>query len=106
MSLKILGCECSGVEGTARDVLAGSGIANWMNVPLHKGKDHCKTVLDRFPTPFHSLVAYRALLDHIENNAAYAVILGYDDEFFFWEDVGSKAPIEVVRAQEIAKRFA
>lgn len=106
MALKILACNCGGAEPVARSVLQEAGVENWMTVDIHKGKEHCKTILNYFPEPFHKLLAFQGLLTHIEENSKYAVILGYDDEYLFWEDVASNSPIEVTRAKVIAQRFA
>lgn len=106
--LKVLACECSGVDSLARGLLQEAEVKNWMDVLLHKGKEHCQTILERLPEKYHVSLEYRALLDYITNNetGAFTIIVGYDETHFYWEDIHSNAPIERTRAIAIAKRFA
>lgn len=106
MSLMVLACECGAAEPLARQVLEPVVPTTWLSVPIHKGKEHCLTVLSHFPEPFQQLVAYQALLNHIEENSSFVVFVGYDHEYFYWEDVASNAPAEVASATAIIKRFA
>lgn len=106
MSLCILACACGGVDSLTRGVLRQAGVPNWMTYEVHKGKEHCRTVLSRFPTQLHPLLAFRALESHLENNGTFAVIIGYDDNSFFWGDVHTNAPKDVFDTINIVKAFA
>lgn len=106
MSVLLLTCECGSAEPLARQVAQAAGIVDWMSLPLHKGVQHCLTVLDRFPEPFHDLLAFRALHNFIEGGGTYVVVVGYTDEFFYWADVSSGSPKDMLDGQSILKRFA
>lgn len=106
MSLKVLACQCGAAEPLARQVLEPVVPTTWLSVPIHKGKEHCLDVLEQFPAPYHALLAYQALVEHLANAFSYVVIVGYDHEYFYWEDVASNAPAEVAKATAIIKRFA
>lgn len=102
----LLACECSSAEPLARGVAQEAGIRDWLTLPLHKGKEHALTVLSHFPEPFKRLLAFRALEDHISRGGTFVVVVGYDDEYFYWSDIHSNAPSDRMDAITILKRFA
>lgn len=104
--LKLLVCECGAAEPLARQVCQQAGLTDWMAIPLHKGKEHCLTVLDRFPEQYHGLLAYRALWDKIEQGGTFVIVLGYDEEYFYWANVASGSPSDMLDGTAILKRFA
>lgn len=104
--LKLLTCDCGGVDSLVRGILNQAGVSNWMTYEIHKGKEHCQTILDRFPEKYHGLLAYRALADYLKDHGTFAIIIGYDDNSFFWQEVRSNAPKDVFDAIGIIKRFA
>lgn len=106
MTVALLTCQCGSAEPLARGVAQEAGIHDWLTLPIHKGKEHCLTVLSRFPEPFKRLLAFRALEDHISKGSTFVVVLGYDDEFFYWSDIHSNAPADRMDAIAILKRFA
>lgn len=104
--LKLLMCNCSGTESLIRNVLNQAGVVSWMTYEVHKGKEHCQTILGYFPEKYHPLLSYRALTDYLDHQGTFAVIIGYDDNSFFWQDVHTNAPKDVFDAIAIVKRFA
>lgn len=104
--ITFLCCECGAAVPLARQAAESAGLTNWMAIPLHKGKEHCLTILDRFPEPFKKLVSYRALYDMIGRGGTFVVVLGYDEEFFYWVDISSGTPSDMFDATAILKRFA
>lgn len=109
--ITLLSCECSSTEPLMRGLIQEAGIADWMTVEVHKGKEHCQTIIDQLPTRFHSLLAYRALQSYLSPDnpksvSSFAIIVGYDKDTFYWEDFASNAPDARIKALAIAKRFA
>lgn len=109
--LSLLMCDCGSAEPLARGLLEEAKITNWMAVPIHKGKEHCRTIIERFPEQFHGLISYRALQSYLAEDApkpvsSFVIIVGYDQDTFYWEDFSSNAPDIRVRAVAIAERFA
>lgn len=104
--LKILTCECSSVESLARGLLQEAEIANWMEVPIHKGKEHCLNILSHYPESHQATLEYRALADFIPEASSYVIVVGADETRFYWENFADNAPIERARARAIAKEFA
>lgn len=103
--LKIFTCECHGAEPLVRQLLQRMGVANWMDYPIHKGKNHCLDVLSCLPKQLHSLLAFRALQDYLPNASSFSIVVGYDEESFYWSDISDNAPVEVIQAEAIVKRF-
>lgn len=104
--IKILTCQCSSAEPLVRRALQEAGVADWLGIDVHKGKEHAQLILSRFPEPYHDLLAYRALESYLANASSFAVIVGYDDQSFYWADVHSGAPADWLQGQAILKQFA
>lgn len=77
-----------------------------MAANIHKGKDHALTVLSYFPAPFKELLSFRALEDHLSSASSFAIIVGYDDDTFFWSDIYNNDMASQVEAKAIVERFA
>lgn len=106
MSVLVLVCDCGGAEPLARQALQKAGVADWLTFPIHRGKPHALTLLSHFPSAFKRLLAFRALEDHISRATSFVVIIGYDEETFYWSDIQSSAPADTLQSQAILKRFA
>lgn len=106
MSLLLLTCDCGGAEPLVRNVLREASVSNWMTYEIHKGKEHCRTIVSYLPAEYAAHLSYRALVDFLANAGAFAVIVGYDKNRFFWEDIHANAPVEHMRAIAIAEEFA
>lgn len=102
----ILTCECHSAEPLVRTALQEANIPDWMTYPVHKGKEHCKAILERFPEPYHTLLAFNALLDYLDRTSSYAIIVAYDDRSFYWSDIHSNAPQDRFQADTLLKQFA
>lgn len=103
----LLTCDCPSAEPLVRKALQEAGIKEWLATSIHKGREHCLTILERFPKPYHELLAFRALFDYLDSRASsFNVIVGYDDETFYWADIHSGAPMDWMDGQAILKRFA
>lgn len=106
MATVFLTCDCSAAEPLARGAAEEAGLTNWLTLEIHKGKEHCLTVLSRFPAPYKELLAFRALEDKISAGGSFVTVVGYDDQYFYWADLASNAPADRFDAISIIKRFA
>lgn len=104
--IKIFTCDCSSAEPLVRQILRDARVATWLTEPIHKGRVHCLEVLSHFPKPYHALLAFKALQDYLAAASSFAIVVGYDEDSFYWADVHSNAPQEVIQAQVILERFA
>lgn len=106
MSILFVTCECGAADGLVRQAAQAAGLQNWMSLPVHKGKEHCLTVLSHFPEGHRKLLAFRALESLIAQGGSYAVVVGYDGEQFYWSSIDSNSPKDMLDAVAILKRFA
>lgn len=104
--LKFLCCECGSAGPLARGVAQEAGLSDWLTLEIHKGKEHCLSILSQFPAPYKELLAFRALEDKISQGGSFVTVIGYDEEYFYWADVASGAPSDRMDALAIIKRFA
>lgn len=104
--LKLLSCDCGSAEPLLRQELRKAKISNWMEIPIYKGKEHCAAILSHFPESLKSLLAFQALVDYIPTRSSYAIVVGYNDDTFYWSDIHSASPADVIQAQAIIERFA
>lgn len=98
----VVTCQCGSVEQKARGFLKRVGYNDWINIPVHKGREKSKKAIQYIPK-FPEI----EMLENFLNNASkWVVILGYDDKECRWSDIahgGLKAEID---AEFVVKRFA
>lgn len=102
MSLIVVTCNCGSVEQRARGFLKRVGYEDWINIPVHKGKEKTMKAIQYLP----HYTEIDMLKNFLANASKYVVILGYDGEDCKWSDIshgGTKAEID---AEFIVKRFA
>lgn len=104
--LKILACACGGVDQLARGLLQECEYADWLTAEIHKGKEHCLTVLSFLADELGESLPLRALQSYIENTGTFTIVVGYDPTHLYWEDFHTNAPIERARAKAIVEAFA
>lgn len=98
----VVTCQCGSVEQKARGFLKKVGYADWLTIPIHKGKEKTKSAIQYIP----KFPEIDMLYNFLENASKYVVILGYDDKGCRWSDIahgGLKAEID---AEYIVKMFA
>lgn len=106
MATLFLTCDCGAAEPLARGAAEEAGLTDWLNLRIHKGKEHCLTVLSHFSAPYKGLLAFQALEEKISQGGSFVTVVGYDDEYFYWADLASNAPADRFDAISIIKRFA
>ena len=98
----VLTCQCGSVEQKARGFLKRVGYADWMNIPIHKGKERSRKALQYVPR-FPEVDMLNSFLDRASK---WVVILGYDSDSCRWSDIahgGLKADVD---AELVVKQFA
>lgn len=106
MPLALFVCDCGNAAPLGYQTIQAAGVKNWATVPIHKGKKHVLSVLSHFPTQFQALAAYQELIQCINTHNTFVVLLGYDDECFYWSNIKSNSHKDTLDAIAIAKRFA
>lgn len=77
------GCNCGSTENLIRNFLYRSGYKDWATMPIHKGKEASRRMLNGVPPSDET----DRLDKFIGDNSSYAVILGYDDTHVRWADI-------------------
>lgn len=95
-------CMCGSVEQKARGFLKRVGYADWATIPIHKGKDKSKKVVQYLP----NFPEVEMLKNFLEHASKYVVILGYDRNGCRWSDITHGLPKSEIDAEFIVKQFA
>lgn len=103
--LACVSCSCGGAEPLIRSTLKEAGIKNWLNLPIHSGKEKTLLFLESLPIGYRKTLQWGALYSHVQNHSSYAVIIGYDDKRFRWADVAMGDLKSKLDGEAIAKQF-
>lgn len=102
MSIAVVACMCGSSESKARNFLKGAGYKNWMSIPIHRGKDKSKSVLNQMPP-----VPEKEMLQNFLKDASkWVVIIGYDESSMKWSDIAHNAPKSRIEAEFVVKSFS
>ena len=102
MSLAVVACMCGSSESMARNFLKSVGYPDWLTIPIHRGKDKSKSMLNQFPP-----VAEREMLEHFLQDASkWVVIVGYDQSSMRWSDIAHNAPKSRIEAEFVVKAYS
>lgn len=96
-------CTCGSVDKLVRRKLEFFGYKNFLTVPISRGKDKAKSVLNTLPQ--HDGV--EMLRGYIAKCSKFAVVIGYDDNDCRWVDIANgKAAQNNVELELLLQRFA
>ena len=98
----VVTCQCGSVEQRARGFLKKVGYADWLNIPIHKGKEKARKVLQYIP----QFPEVEMLNNFLDNAGKYVVILGYDKNECRWSDISRGGLKSEVDAEYVVKQFA
>lgn len=93
MAICVITCRCGSTESLARNFLHSVGYPEWMDIPVHQGKENSLAILNQLPyTPEKEM-----LQAFLKNASKWVVIIGYDQDSMKWSDIahnGQKSRIE------------
>ena len=95
-------CLCGSVESLARDFLKSVGYKDWLNIPIHRGKEKSLSLLNQFP-PSSEKDMLRNFLD---GATKWVVIIGYDDQNMKWSDIVHNSQKSRIEAEFVVKNFS
>lgn len=101
MSLVCVTCNCGSSDKLIRRKLKLSGYADWLRIPVHKGKDASLSALGVVP----QTLEVSALRAYITSHSRFAVVLGVSGDTTRWADIASPSPKESIEAELIIKHF-
>lgn len=101
MSLTVVACMCGSSESMARSFLKSVNYPGWMTIPIHRGKEKSRSLLNQLPpTP------EKEMLDNFLRNASkWVVIIGYDRDSMKWSDISHNAPKSRIEAEFVVSKF-
>jgi hypothetical protein len=77
------------------------GYPEWMNIPVHQGKENSLAVLNQLPpTPEKEM-----LQSFLRDASKWVVIIGYDQESMKWSDIAHSGPRSRIEAEFVVKNF-
>ena len=96
-------CTCGSIDKLVRKKLEFFGYRDFLTIPITRGKDKAKSVLNTLPQ--HP--AIDMLRSHLSSASRFAVIIGWDDEDCRWVDIANgKAVMNNVELEFLLERFA
>ena len=96
-------CQCGSSDSLIRTRLERYGYADFLRVPIVKGKEKSLSKLNTLP----QCDEIQMLRTHIQNASKFAVVIGYDNGKCKWTDLANgKAIINNVDLELIIKHFA
>lgn len=102
----VLACHCSSSLPKARKFLQNNNVKDWMEIPVHLGKESALQFLAKFSDDTEGFSSLTALRSFIRNSARFIVILGYDEGREEWADIGHGDMKGKADAELIIERFA
>lgn len=101
MTIAVITCRCGSTESAARNFLRSVDYANWMNIPIHQGKENSLAVLNQLPpTPEKEM-----LQSLLKNASKWIVIIGYNQDSMKWSDISHSGPKSHIEAEYVVKTF-
>lgn len=96
-------CQCGSSDSLVRTRLERYGYADFLKVPIIKGKEKSLAKLNTLPQ-FDEI---QMLKNHLKNASRWAVVIGYNDNICRWVDLANgKAIINNVDLELIISHFA
>ena len=102
MALAVCTCLCGGGESLVRNFLHSVGYPDWMNIPIHQGKEKSITLLNQLP-PVPEKEMLRSLL---RDASKWAIIIGYDQGSMKWSDISHNGPKSRIEAEFVVKVYS
>lgn len=101
MPIVVITCRCGSTESVARNFLRSVDYADWMNIPIHQGKENSLAVLNQLP-PSSDKEMLQSLL---KNASKWIVIIGYNQDNMKWSDISHNGPKSRIEAEFVVRNF-
>lgn len=100
--IAVVACLCGSSNSKARTFLKSAGYPDWLNIPVHQGKEKSLSVLNQMPP-----VSEKEMLQNFLKNASkWVVIIGYDQTSMKWSDIAHNGPKSKIEAEYIVKNYS
>lgn len=101
MALAVCTCLCGGSTSLVRNFLHSADYPNWMDVPIHQGKEKSLALLNQLPPAPEK----EMLQTFIKNSSKWAVIIGYNQDSMKWSDIAHNGPKSRIEAEFVVRNF-
>lgn len=104
--IAVITCACGGAEEMARSILRQGEYEDWLKMPIAKGKDQSKYVMDSLRSRYQNNDNFKALDAYYPGRSSYIVVIGYDKDNFKWADVARGKIKERLDGEIIVRNFS
>ena len=99
--ITVVACLCGSSDSKARNFLKSVGDQDWLSIPVHKGKEKSRSVLNQLPPTLE-----KEMLDNFLKTASkWVVIIGHNETEMKWSDIAHNAPKSRIEAEFVVKNF-
>ena len=99
--ITVVACMCGSSESMARNFLKSVGYPDWLTIPIHRGKEKSRSVLNQMPP-----APEKEMLENFLKNASkWVVIIGYDQNSMKWSDIAHNAPKSRIEAEFVVNNY-
>lgn len=103
MAISVIACQCGSSDKLVRQKLFKYGYSDYLSIPVPKGKDNSRRVLDSLPQ--HPEIS--EIRKYLEGVSKYAIVIGYDEDDCGWVDLANgKSLMNGVDLSNILEHFA
>lgn len=102
MSIAVVACLCGSSDNMARNFLKRANYPDWLNIPVHKGREKSLAVVNQLPpSPEKEM-----LQNYLKNASKWTVIIGYTDTECRWSDIAHNGAKSRIEAEYVVQNFA
>ena len=102
MAIAICSCQCGSSDELIRGFLRSVKYKDWLNIPIEKGKERSRAMLNYLPPcPEKEMLA-----NFLKDASKWAVVVGYDQDSMKWSDIAHNGPKSRIEAEFVIKAFA
>ena len=99
--ITVIACHCGSSESLARNFLKSINYLDWMDIPIHRGREKSLAVLNQLP-PTQEKEMLRSLL---KNASKWVIIIGYNQDSMKWSDISHNGQKSRIEAEYVVKSF-
>ena len=99
--ITVIACHCGSSESLARNFLKSINYPDWMDIPIHRGREKSLAVLNQLP-PTQEKEMLRSLL---KNASKWVIIIGYNQDSMKWSDISHNGQKSRIEAEYVVKSF-
>lgn len=100
--ISVCSCHCGGSQSLIRGFLKSIRYDDWMNIPIHQGKEKSLSLLNQLPPTDEK----EMLKNFLKDASKWAVIIGYNDQACKWSDIAHNGAKSRIEAEFVVMNFS